>query len=141
MTSVLIVSSQSLQRLGLRMLLADQPDLTVPGEATTGAEAVRLSAALRPDVVLLDGRVQDTDGIDVIRRITHPPAFAAAPGLSEAAARPPRVLVLAPDTHEQHAYAGLRAGPAGSSWRAPPPRNWSRRSGWWPSGTLSSPPT
>ncbi|PWI13675.1 DNA-binding response regulator [Streptomyces sp. Act143] len=113
MTSVLIVSSQSLQRLGLRMLLTDQPDLTVSGEATTGAEALRLSAALRPDVVLLDGRVQDTDGTDVIRRITHPPAFAASPGLSEAAARPPRVLVLTPDTHEQSAYAALRAGAGG----------------------------
>lgn len=113
MTSVLIVSTQSLQRLGLRMLLTDQPDLTVAGEATTGAEAVRMSAVLRPDVVLLDGRVQDTDGIDVIRRITHPPAFAASPGLAEAAARPPRVLVLTPDTHEQYASAALRAGAGG----------------------------
>ncbi|NUO45021.1 MAG: response regulator transcription factor, partial [Streptomyces sp.] len=113
MTSVLIVSTQSLQRLGLRMLLTDQPDLTVVGEATTGAEAVRMSAVLRPDVALLDGRVQDADGIDVIRRITHPPAFAASPGLAEAAARPPRVLVLTPDTHEQYASAALRAGAGG----------------------------
>jgi DNA-binding NarL/FixJ family response regulator len=109
MTSVLIASDQSLQRLGLRMLLAGEPDLSVVGEARSGAEAVRLSAVLRPDVVLLDGRIHDADGADVIRRITRPAALA----VSDAPVRPARVLVLTPTGREGHAYAALRAGAGG----------------------------
>ncbi|MFJ3670706.1 LuxR C-terminal-related transcriptional regulator [Streptomyces sp. NPDC090106] len=114
MTSVLIVSSQALQRLGLRMLVAEQPDLTVVGEATGAADAVRLSAVLRPDVVLLDARVDDTAGTDVIRRITRPsPTLVPAAGPAPATARPPRVLVLTAASHEARASTALRAGAGG----------------------------
>ncbi|MES5820339.1 response regulator transcription factor [Streptomyces sp. RG80] len=109
MTSVLIASDQSLQRHGLRMLLAGEPDLTVAGEARSGTEAVRLAAVLRPDAVLLDGRIHETEGPDVIRRITHPPALA----VSTEPARPARVLVLTPTSDEEHAYTALRAGAGG----------------------------
>lgn len=109
MTSVLIASDQSLQRLGLRMLLAGEPDLSIVGEARGGAEAIRLGAVLRPDVVLLDGRIHDTEGADVIRRITRPAALA----VSDGPARPARVLVLTPTDQEGHAYAALRAGAGG----------------------------
>ncbi|MEV8543567.1 hypothetical protein [Streptomyces sp. NPDC051572] len=51
MTTVLIVNDQALQRLGLRMFLETQPDLTIVGEATAYAQAVRLADTLRPDVV------------------------------------------------------------------------------------------
>ncbi len=53
MTTVLIADDHSLQRLGFRMLLESQDDMTVAGEAAGGAEAVRLAAGLRPDVVLM----------------------------------------------------------------------------------------
>ncbi|MGW7202444.1 LuxR C-terminal-related transcriptional regulator [Streptomyces sp. NPDC054837] len=109
MTSVLIASDQSLQRHGLRMLLAAVPDLTVAGEARSGSEAVRLAAVLRPDVVLLDGRIHETEGTEVIRRITRPPALA----VSARPAGPARVLVLTPTSDEGHAYAALRAGAGG----------------------------
>ncbi|MEU5891981.1 response regulator transcription factor [Streptomyces sp. NPDC047461] len=109
MTSVLIASDQSLQRHGLRMLLAAVPDLTVTGEARSGSEAARLAAVLRPDVVLLDGRIHETEGTEVIRRITRPPALA----VSARPAGPARVLVLTPTSDEGHAYAALRAGAGG----------------------------
>ncbi|WP_405641138.1 LuxR C-terminal-related transcriptional regulator [Streptomyces sp. NBC_00019] len=109
MTSVLIASDQSLQRHGLRILLAAEPDLTVAGEARSGTEAVRLAAVLRPDVVLLDGRSHETEGTEVIRRITRPPALA----VSDQPVSPARVLVLTPTSHEGHAYAALRAGAGG----------------------------
>lgn len=72
MTSVLVVHSQSLHRLGLHMLLAPEPDLTVVGEATSGTEAVRMSAALGPDVVVMGDHAADPNGVEAIRRITRP---------------------------------------------------------------------
>ncbi|MFJ8778325.1 MULTISPECIES: LuxR C-terminal-related transcriptional regulator [unclassified Streptomyces] len=101
MTSVLIATGQSLQRVGLRMLLESQPDLSVVGEAAHGPEAARLSALLRPDVVLLEGRAADTDTVETVRRIAHSPDGHA-----------PHVLLLttADDTYP---YAALRAGAAG----------------------------
>nr|WSZ12888.1 response regulator transcription factor [Streptomyces canus] len=101
MTSVLIATGQSLQRVGLRMLLESQPDLSVVGEAAHGPEAARLSALLRPDVVLLEGRATDTDTVETVRRIAHAPDGHA-----------PHVLLLttADDTYP---YGALRAGAAG----------------------------
>lgn len=107
MTAVLIVHDQSLQRLGLRMLLAAQPGLTAVGEAADGAEGVRMSAELRPDVVLMDSRIPQRDGIDTIRRMTRPDP------LPRAGTRAPRVLLLTPTHDEAHSYAALRAGAAG----------------------------
>ncbi|MER6160466.1 response regulator transcription factor [Streptomyces sp. NPDC001868] len=114
MASILIVNDQSLQRLGLRMLLTAEPDLTVVGETARGAEAVRLSAALRPDVVLMATPSPDTDGIETIRRITRPVRLIAdAPDSARTDRLPPRVLVLAPTSREGHAHAALRAGAGG----------------------------
>ncbi len=110
MASVLVVHSQSLQRLGLRMLLAAEPDLTVVGEASSGAEAVRMSAALGPDVVLMDNQVVDLDGVDHIRRIARPPTLLPVAGPARSGGHAPRVLVLTPTSHEAYAYAALRAG-------------------------------
>ncbi|MFJ4790196.1 LuxR C-terminal-related transcriptional regulator [Streptomyces sp. NPDC088794] len=104
MTSVLIVNAPSLQRLGLRMLLAAEPDLTVVGEATSADEAIRESAALHPDVVLVDDRFSHTIGVDAIRRITRSGAVGE---------RRPRVLVLTPADSEAYPYAALRAGAGG----------------------------
>ncbi|MCX5094003.1 response regulator transcription factor [Streptomyces sp. NBC_00365] len=111
MVSVLIVNDQSLQRLGLCMLLTAEPDLTVVGEAVRGAEAVRLSAALRPDVVLMATPSPDTDGIEAIRRITRPVRL--PPDSARPDRLPPRVLVVASTRGEGHAHAALRAGAGG----------------------------
>jgi DNA-binding NarL/FixJ family response regulator len=113
MVSVLIVNDQSLQRIGLRMLLTAEPDLTVVGEAASGAQAVGMSAALRPDVVLMDSRLAAADDIEAIRRIARPPRLLPASGSATAAGRPPRVLVLTSPTHDRDAYAALRAGAGG----------------------------
>ncbi|MFJ9535755.1 LuxR C-terminal-related transcriptional regulator [Streptomyces sp. NPDC101225] len=113
MVSVLLVNDQSLQRLGLRMLLTAEPDLTVVGEAATSEEAVGMSAALRPDVVLMDVRLADAADIEAVRRIARPARF-RPPGESVAAGQtPPRVLVLTSAVDEDHAYAALRAGADG----------------------------
>ncbi|WP_327181751.1 response regulator transcription factor [Streptomyces sp. NBC_01334] len=113
MASVLIANDQSLQRVGLRMLLTAEPDLTVVGDTASGAEAVRMSAALRPDVVLLGGHRSETDDIETIRRIAHPPRLTAVPGPAGPVGQPPRILVLTSTGDEGYAYAALRAGAGG----------------------------
>ncbi|MFF3936993.1 LuxR C-terminal-related transcriptional regulator [Streptomyces phaeofaciens] len=113
MVSVLIVNDQSLQRLGLRMLLSAEPGMTVAGEAAYGTEAVRLGHTLRPDVVLMDTHASRTDGLETVRRIARPPRF---PHPLEPTGTPgprPRILVLTPAGHEEYAYAALHAGASG----------------------------
>ncbi|MFI5676367.1 response regulator [Streptomyces cellulosae] len=100
MTTVLIADDQPLQRLGFRMLLESQDDMTILSEATNGTEAVRLSADLHPDVVLMDVRMPGLDGIEATRRIT-------------AAGDRTRVLILTTFDLDEYAYAGLRAGASG----------------------------
>jgi DNA-binding NarL/FixJ family response regulator len=100
MTTVLIADDHSLQRLGFRMLLESQDDMTVAGEAGGGAEAVRLAARLHPDVVLMDIRMPGLDGIEATRRIT------SAGGRT-------RVLILTTFDLDEYAFSGLRAGASG----------------------------
>ncbi|MFJ9692362.1 response regulator [Kitasatospora sp. NPDC101183] len=100
MTTVLIVDDQPLQRYGFRMLLESQPDTEVVGEAAHGAEAVRLAADLRPDVVLMDIRMPGMDGIEATRQIV------ASGGRS-------RILVLTTFDLDEYAHAALRAGASG----------------------------
>ncbi|MFI8929046.1 response regulator [Streptomyces sp. NPDC053474] len=100
MTSVLIVDDQPLQRLGFRMLLESQDDMTVAGEGGSGADAVRMAASIRPDVILMDIRMPDMDGIEATRRIV-------------ASGSASRVLILTTFDLDEYAYAGLRAGASG----------------------------
>ncbi|MEY9847579.1 DNA-binding NarL/FixJ family response regulator [Streptacidiphilus sp. BW17] len=100
MTTVLIVDDQPLQRMGFRMLLESSPETTVVGEAAHGAEAVRRTAELRPDVVLMDIRMPGMDGIEATRRIV-------------AAGDRSRVLVLTTFDLDEYAYGALRAGASG----------------------------
>ncbi|MFH0521637.1 response regulator [Streptomyces sp. M41] len=100
MTTVLITDDQPLQRFGFRMLLESQDDMTVLGEASNGSEAVRMTAELLPDVVLMDVRMPGLDGIEATRRIT-------------AAGDRTRVLILTTFDLDEYAYAGLRAGASG----------------------------
>jgi DNA-binding NarL/FixJ family response regulator len=68
-TRILIADDHALARAGLRAMLAPEPDFAIVGEAATGAEVLRLCAALRPDVVLLDLRMPDLDGLAATRAI------------------------------------------------------------------------
>jgi DNA-binding NarL/FixJ family response regulator len=99
-TTVLIVDDQPLQRFGFRMLLEAAPDTEVAGEAAHGAEAVRRTAELRPDVVLMDIRMPGMDGIEATRHIVATGARS-------------RVLVLTTFDLDEYAYAALRAGASG----------------------------
>jgi DNA-binding NarL/FixJ family response regulator len=99
-TTVLIVDDQPLQRYGFRMLLEAAAETEVVGEAAHGAEAVRRTADLRPDVVLMDVRMPGMDGIEATRRIV------ASGGRS-------RVLVLTTFDLDEYAHAALRAGASG----------------------------
>ncbi|KUO19526.1 LuxR C-terminal-related transcriptional regulator [Streptomyces dysideae] len=107
MINVLVVHAQTLQRLGLRMLLADRPGLTVVGEAATGTDAVRMSTALRADVVLLASDLPGTNTVETVRRIARPDAAGVSGG------HPARVLLLAPAGPAEYPYAALRAGAGG----------------------------
>jgi DNA-binding NarL/FixJ family response regulator len=100
MTTVLIADDQPLQRMGFKMLLDGTPGMTVVGEASTGAEAVRMVEQTRPDVVLMDVRVPGMDGIEATRRIT-------------AAGSRTNVLILTTFDLDEYVYAGLRAGASG----------------------------
>ncbi|MET9961882.1 response regulator transcription factor [Streptomyces sp. NPDC006326] len=98
---VLLADDQPLVRSGLRVLMADTPDLRVVGEAANGAEAVRLAAELAPDVVVMDIRMPEMDGVEATRRITS-----AGPGAA-------RVLMLTTFDEDDLVYGALRAGAGG----------------------------
>jgi DNA-binding NarL/FixJ family response regulator len=113
MTTVLIVNDQALQRLGLRMFLEAQPDLTIVGEATAYAQAVRLADTLRPDVVLMDMGRPDEKHIQAIRRISRSDEGPMAPDTDGPGRTPPRVLILTLFDADESACAALRAGADG----------------------------
>ena len=72
MTRVFLVDDQTLVRKGIRSLLSLLPDIEIAGEAVDGREALRLIPAAAPDVVLLDIRMPEMDGLDVLRALVRP---------------------------------------------------------------------
>jgi DNA-binding NarL/FixJ family response regulator len=99
---VVIADDQHLVRTGFRMILAAQPDIEVIGEATTGTEAVTITNELHPDVVLMDIRMPELDGIEATRRI-----------LAQSHEPKTRVLILTTFDLDEYVYDALRAGASG----------------------------
>lgn len=97
---LLIVDDQALVRMGFRMLLDAESDISVVGEAATGAEALSLVADLRPQVVLMDVRMPGLDGIATTRALLE---------LSPQS----RVIILTTFDLDEYAFGGLRAGASG----------------------------
>jgi DNA-binding NarL/FixJ family response regulator len=85
---ILLADDQELIRRGFRMILEEQPDITVVGEAADGGAAVRLTRELHPDVVLMDVRMPGTDGIGATRRIVAECPGWCARGTLAAPAKP-----------------------------------------------------
>jgi DNA-binding NarL/FixJ family response regulator len=100
MTRVLIADDDDLMRAGLAAVLSSDPTIAVVGEAATGREAVQRAQHLNPDVVLMDVRMPDLDGIAATRELAL-----AAPAA--------RVLILTTFEQDDYIFGGLRAGASG----------------------------
>ena len=100
-TGILIADDQELVRTGLRTILGAQEDMEVVGEAEDGLQAVEGAKRRRPDVVLMDIRMPNVDGLEATRRILAQVDPA------------PRVLVLTTFDLDEYVYEALRAGASG----------------------------
>lgn len=100
MIRVLVADDQALLRTGFGVIIDAEPDLEVVGEAGNGVEAVRRARELRPDVVLMDIRMPDLDGIAATEQIGRLPD-------------PPTVIVLTTFDQNEYVYRALRAGASG----------------------------
>ncbi|WP_410811307.1 response regulator [Micromonospora sp. 067-2] len=99
---VLLADDQKLIRAGFRALVDSAPDLSVVGEAATGREAVDLVRRTRADVVLMDIRMPELDGLAATEEITADPELAGV-----------RVLILTTFEVDEHVFRALRAGASG----------------------------
>ncbi|TDE38227.1 response regulator transcription factor [Nonomuraea mesophila] len=100
MIRVLLADDQALVRTGFRMILENASDMRVVGEAADGAEAVAATLASQPDVVLMDVRMPDVDGVEATRRIS-----------AEAAGT--RILILTTFDLDEYVYSAIHAGASG----------------------------
>jgi DNA-binding NarL/FixJ family response regulator len=100
MTRVLIADDDDLMRAGLGELLAGEPEIEIVGEASTGREAVERARRLAPDVVLMDVRMPDLNGIEATGELAR-----AAPGT--------KVLILTTFEQDDYVFGALRAGASG----------------------------
>ena len=105
---VLLADDQELVRAGFRMILETQADIEVVGEAADGVEAVQATRRLRPDVVLMDIRMPNLDGLQATRRIV-------------AARSAARVLILTTFDLDEYVYQALTAGASGFLLKNAPP--------------------
>jgi DNA-binding NarL/FixJ family response regulator len=107
---ILIADDQALVRAGFKMILDAEDDLDVVGEAADGAAAVEMARRLKPDVVLMDIRMPELDGIEATRRVV---ALDSEP--------PVRVLMLTTFDLNEYVYEALRAGASGFLLKDVPP--------------------
>ena len=107
--SVLIVDDQALVRAGFRMILDAEADIDVAGEAGDGVEAVEQARHIRPDVILMDVRMPQMDGIEATRRLL------AVDGLHT------KVVMLTTFDMDEYVYDALRAGASGFLLKDVPP--------------------
>jgi DNA-binding NarL/FixJ family response regulator len=105
---ILVVDDQELMRMGFRMVIDSQPDLTVVGEGATGREAIAVTERTGPDVVLMDVRMPEMDGVEATRLITASQSDA-------------RIIILTTFDLDEHVYAALRAGASGFLLKDSPP--------------------
>ena len=98
---VLLVDDHALARTGFRMVLDTEPDIEVVGEAATGRQAIHSAHRLSPDVVLMDVRMPELDGIAATREIAGDGGGA------------PRVLILTTFDFDEYVYDALAAGASG----------------------------
>jgi len=105
---VLLVDDQDLVRAGFAMVLGSQPDIKVVGEAADGRAAVRLARERPADVVVMDVRMPELDGVAATREICR-------------AGERPRVLILTTFDLDEYAFAALRAGASGFLLKSAPP--------------------
>lgn len=105
---VIVADDQAMVRAGFRLLLSGEPDLEVVGEASNGLEAVDKTRRMRPDVVLMDIRMPELDGLEATRRI-----LASGDGT--------RVLVLTTFDLDEYVFEALRSGASGFVLKDDPP--------------------
>ncbi len=111
---VVLVDDQQLVRAGLAMVIDAQPDMTVAGQAGSGAEAIALVAATPCDIVLMDVRMPGMDGLEATRRILE----AADAG---GAASPPRLVMLTTYDLDEYLLSAISAGASGFLLKNAPP--------------------
>ncbi|MBB1243116.1 response regulator transcription factor [Streptomyces durbertensis] len=109
---VMLVDDQVLLRTGFRMVLAAQPDMEVVAEAGDGAEALEILRATAVDVVLMDIRMPNVDGVEATRRICE---------LGQGGPGDPKVLILTTFDLDEYAFAALKAGASGFLLKDVPP--------------------
>lgn len=108
MIRILLVDDQALVRAGFRLILDAEPDMEVVGEAGDGGEVVEQAQAASPDVVLMDVRMPDLDGIEATRRLL-------------AKSQGPRVLMLTTFDLDEYVIDAFRAGASGFLLKTAPP--------------------
>ncbi|MFK0290803.1 response regulator [Streptomyces sp. NPDC090442] len=111
-TRVIIVDDQAMVRAGFAALLAAQSDIDVVGDAADGVQGVELSRRMHPDVVLMDVRMPEMDGLEAARRLLDPPV-----GVTHR----PKVLMLTTFDVDDYVYEALRAGASGFLLKDAPP--------------------
>jgi DNA-binding NarL/FixJ family response regulator len=109
---VVIVDDQQLVRAGFAMILGAQPDIEIVGEAGDGVEAIRVVRAARPDVVLMDVRMPELDGLAATREL-----LSAGP----AGRHMPKILILTTFDVDDYVYEALAAGASGFVLKDTPP--------------------
>ena len=109
-TRVLVADDQALVRAGFRMIIDAQEDMCVVAEANDGREAVELSRRTNPEIVLMDIRMPNVDGIEATRQLTE-------------SGDPPRVIILTTYDLDEYVFDALAAGASGFLLKDVPPED------------------